>query len=400
MSNQITVRHVIGLVVPAFDRGGLEQVVLNLYRGYKSLGHDCVVLVENNVSGYMTKRLQRKQDVVVFNKDETTFFRTCAVRSVTVLHYHYSVYLLRTMKYLGIYTIYTIHNVYTWLDDEIFRERADQILAADRVVAVSRFVRDYFCVRKGVSFESVDIVPNGVDLSALTPGARITREALGLPPNGFLFANIASWHRNKHQILVIRAAELLLERISDFCVALVGNPADLEYQAEIEARLVNSAARSHIRLVPFVAAEFLNSFYREVVDCVLLPSLQEGCSNVVLEALATDRMMILTDVGNAQEAAALSDRVRIVRPAYPDVQAVSAARIYELSRSNRAPNMQEVVDSMFDFIVNPRAPTRAERLSACLRSIDVSNMVARYADFISAQASLLTLSSPIPSFSD
>ena len=391
MSAQITVRHVVGLVVPAFDRGGLEQVVLNLYRGYRSLGHDCVVLVENNVSGYMAKRLGRKQDVVVFNKDETLFLRTCAVRAVTVLHYHYSVYLLKAMRALGIYTIYTIHNVYTWLDEETFRERADQIIAADRVVAVSRFVRDYFCVRKGVSFESVNIVPNGVDLSALTHGARITREALGLPPNGVIFANIASLHRNKHQALVIRAAELLLERTSDFCVALVGNSTDPEYQAEIENRLVNSAACSHIRLVPFVEAELLNSFYREVVDCVLLLSLQEGCSNVVLEALATDRMMILTDVGNAREAATLSDRVRIVAPAYPEIQAVSAVSIYELSRLDNTPNIQKVVDSMFEFIVTPPAPTAAERLGACLQSIDASIMVARYADFISAQASLLML---------
>lgn len=55
-----SVRQSIGLVVPAFDKGGLAQVVLNLYLGYRSLGHDCVVLVENNISGYMAKRLDRK----------------------------------------------------------------------------------------------------------------------------------------------------------------------------------------------------------------------------------------------------------------------------------------------------------------------------------------------------
>jgi glycosyltransferase involved in cell wall biosynthesis len=386
MSNQA--HHVIGLVVPAFDKGGLEQAVLNLYRGYRSLGHDCVILVENNVSGYMAKQLERKQDVVVFNKDETLFLQTCAARGVTVLHYHYSVYLLRTMRALGIFTMYTLQNIYTWLDDEAFQERADQILSADQVVAVSRFARDYFCSRKGVSFERVSVVPNGVAVPGLMSGTQITRQALGLPSSGVIFANIASWHPNKHQALIIRAAELLLERRSDFCVVLVGNSGDPDYQAEIEARLLVSEVRSHVRLIPFITAEFLGSFYREVVDCVLLPSLQEGCSNVVMEGLATDRMMILTDVGNAREAAALSDRVRIVRPAYSDLRAVTAAFIHEMSRMGDAPNVQEVVDAMFDVIATPPAPTGPERHSACLQAIDVNNMVARYADFIEAQASL------------
>jgi glycosyltransferase involved in cell wall biosynthesis len=337
----------------------------------------------------MAKQLERKQDVVVFNKDETLFLQTCAVRGVTVLHYHYSVYLLKTMRTLGIFTMYTLQNIYTWLDDEAFQERADQILAADQIVAVSRFARNYFCSRKGVSFESVSVVPNGVAVPGLMSGTQVTRQALGLPSNGVIFANIASWHPNKHQALVIRAAELLLERRSDFCVVLVGNPGDPDYQAEIEGRLLVSKARSHVRLIPFITAEFLGSFYREVVDCVLLPSLQEGCSNVVQEALATDRMMILTDVGNAREAAALSDRVRIARPAYSDLRAVTPAFIHEMSRTGDAPNVQEVVDAMFDVIVSPPAPTRPEKHSACLQAIDVNNMVARYADFIGTQALLM-----------
>ena len=33
-------RPVIGLVVSSFDKGGLEQVVLNLYRGYRAAGYE------------------------------------------------------------------------------------------------------------------------------------------------------------------------------------------------------------------------------------------------------------------------------------------------------------------------------------------------------------------------
>jgi glycosyltransferase involved in cell wall biosynthesis len=145
---------------------------------------------------------------------------------------------------------------------------------------------------------------------------------------------------------------------------------------------------TYIRLVPFVSAEHLGTFYHEIVDCVLLPSLQEGCSNVVLEALATDRMMILTDVGNAREAAALSARVRIVPPAYPDVHALTPVMIAELSRTSDTSNVQEVVNAMFDMILDPPSPTDAANLESRMLAIDSSIMARHYGSFIAAEALL------------
>lgn len=76
MAEESGKRGTIGLVVPAFDRGGLEQVVLNLYRGFRRAGYDCLILIENNEAGYMSS-LVRPGDAFIFNRDERLFLNKC-----------------------------------------------------------------------------------------------------------------------------------------------------------------------------------------------------------------------------------------------------------------------------------------------------------------------------------
>lgn len=165
---------------------------------------------------------------------------------------------------------------------------------------------------------------------------------------------------------------------------------DAEYHEEIERILAVSEVRKHVRFIPFISADRLGSFYRDVVDCVLLPSLQEGCSNVVLEALATDRAMILTDVGNAREAAVLSKRVRIISPAYATPRVLTPTIVDKLSRTGDAPNLDELVKAMFDVIENRLPPTEQAQLDVCRGSIDAETMVSSYAGLLGKVPLLVT----------
>ena len=63
---------VIGLVVSSFDKGGLEQVVLNLYRGYRQAGYPAYILVEQNILGAMAAEVP-PQDIFVFDRNEDAF---------------------------------------------------------------------------------------------------------------------------------------------------------------------------------------------------------------------------------------------------------------------------------------------------------------------------------------
>lgn len=365
----------IGLVVPGFDKGGLEQVVFNLYKGYKAAGYRCIILSETNTSGQMSARLDEPGDFFIFNCDETLFLKACRRRGLTHLHYHYSTFGLAGATAIGLRTLYTIHNVYTWLEDDAFIARSHQIMSASCVVAVSRLVRDYFCKRAGIDFEDVLVIPNGVDVDHLLAGAGSSQSNDG---GRFVFANIASTHRNKHHAVAIGAAERLLPLRSDFVVILLGNVGDPAYDQEIATKIAASSARDHIVRQAYISPDRIGSFYRDVVDCVLLPSLQEGCSNVVLESLAAGKPMILTAVGNAEEASALSDRVIVIPPAYSDIQKLRPGIIDELSRSSETRNVDALAGAMLSMMEAGYDPLDAEQLKSLHAQISVGKMVDAY----------------------
>lgn len=335
----------VAIVVPSFDRGGLEQVALNLYRGYRALGSRCIVLVERNEAGYMLGRLERPGDGIILNGDESLFVEALARHEIDVVHYHYSTFGLAAARRLGLFTLYTVHNVYTWLDDAGFAHHAGQIMEADRVVAVSRFVRDYFCRRAQVPMDQVDVIPNGIDLSWIAGAGAGTLPDLDIPAGRFVFVLPASYFPVKHHPLALRAAELLLSRRKDFHLVFVGNVGDEGYAVDVDTLVASSPARTHVSQVACLSHDQMAAVYQQLADCVVLPTIQEGCSNVVLEALAFDRSLIITDVGNAAEARALSPRVRVIDRA-EEIDALTPDRIEALSRTGDCRNLRALVDAM------------------------------------------------------
>ena len=109
-------RPAIGLVVSSFDKGGLEQVVLNLYRGYLAAGRQVYLLVEENILGPMAQQVDPER-LLVFNRDEDTFLHLCRQHDIRVLHYHYNTYMMHGVRLMGFRVLYTIHNIYTWKSD-------------------------------------------------------------------------------------------------------------------------------------------------------------------------------------------------------------------------------------------------------------------------------------------
>ncbi len=380
----------VALITPAFDRGGLEQVVLNLYRGYRRAGCDCIVMVETNQAGYLASFVADEDDVFVFDGNEKLFLGKLYERRVNVVHYNYTYVGLSALKAIGVFTVYTLHSVYTWLDGVGFERCRSEVLQADEIVAVSTYVRDYFRRRARLESRPIRIIQNGVDVEALDAGAeRLRRSDLDLPEDVHVFAHVGSFFRNKHQAVTIRAGEILAARGRDFRLLLVGNVGDAVLHQELVAMLSRSPARDRVRLVDFISRERMKSFYRDIVDVVLLPSLQEGCSNVVLEALVFGKPLVLTDVGNARDAAALSSAVSIIPPAYADVHELDERMIDRLSRTGDTLNAEPLADAMEAWMgeVVPGATRTAD--PDLRRSLATDAMVAAYLDIFANRRDVL-----------
>lgn len=370
----------VGLVVTGFDKGGLEQVVYNLYREYKKKGINAYILCEKEEqAGYFIGLLDDVRDFCIFKSDFETFISYCYKKRITHLHYHYNTCFMEQASKCGIKVIYTIHNVYTWFNDRDISYRAEQLRYCDEIVAVSSVVKDYFCHRSGLPTEFVKVIPNGIELHELnssnTLPENLSRKSLDLEKDDIVFAQLASFTPVKHQIGLIGVMEKLIEKNPKAKLLIVGNVLDRDYYNQFIKKLKNSPAENNIKIIQYFDHRFVGNFLKEIVDCAVLATLQEGCSNFVIEAICTETPIILTDVGNAQDVKEIVSRV--VRPAYGDNKYVQVDELHELSINKECCNTDEIVNAMMDYIENIDAYKAKARVSELIKNNFSSETMAK-----------------------
>lgn len=346
-------RRSIALVLNSFDKGGLEQVVLNLYKQYRDLGYKTYILVQNNQVGDLAKFIKDQRHIYVFNNDLNKFLTFCWKKKINILHYHYNVFKIDKLKKMGFKTIYTIHNVYAWMGDQEIKERARMLSYADYIVAVSNFVKEYFCKRTNTKLSRVKVILNGIDFLELdnSKSCKLSKETLGINQEDIVFANIASFHRGKHQAVIIGAIEKIIEKKSNIKILFLGGKGDDNYFDEIMDMLKNSISKSNIKYVPYIDRLEMGYFLKNIADVFLLPSIQEGCSNAVLEALYCGLPMVLTKVGNAEEISKIGS-VILVSNAFNDVSKLTIDDIVDLSQNKMTKNVNELSDAILKMIDN------------------------------------------------
>lgn len=129
------------------------------------------------------------------------------------------------------------------------------------------------------------VVPNGVDLQHWAPGDReAARAALGLD-DAPLVVCVGRLHRQKGQHLLLDAWPQVLAAVPDARLALVGSGPDADaLQARRPARTCFAGGTEDVR--PWLVA----------ATVVAQPSVWEGMPLSVLEAMASARSVVATDV--------------------------------------------------------------------------------------------------------
>lgn len=332
---------VVGLVTTGFDKGGLEQVVFNLYKNYRDAGVKAYILCQDgNAMGSFADKLYDVRDFCIFEDSVEVFLAYCYRKRITHLHYHHNTCFIEQARECGIQTIYTIHNAYTWFDDVAMNRWCAMVDKCDSIVAVSSFAKDYFCARSDIRPDRVQVIPNGIDLLELdSPSVlpqRLTKAGLGLGEGDLVFAQAASFSPYKHQIGLIGVMEQVIRKDPRVKLLLVGNVLDDEYHAAFLNALNTSPAKDHIITINYFDHKYMGGFLRQTVDIAVLATLQEGCSNYVLEAMACKTPMILTKVGNAED---IKDAAVLVEePAFSEIGTLSIEKIMKLSLQKKGKN--------------------------------------------------------------
>jgi sugar transferase (PEP-CTERM/EpsH1 system associated) len=179
----------------------------------------------------------------------------------------------------------------------LFRKMAYSM--TDVVFTVTRELRDFHARQSWTDPERVRVVYNGVDTDRFTPNAqtraRVRRE-LGIAQTTCLIGSVGRMVPIKDYGTFLRAADQLRTRGADLSVLLVGSGPELDSLKRHAGAIESLRGRVHFLGASDQVPDVLNA-----MDVFVLPSLGEGMSNTILEAMASGLPVVVTDVGGNPE---------------------------------------------------------------------------------------------------
>jgi teichuronic acid biosynthesis glycosyltransferase TuaC len=223
----------------------------------------------------------------------------------------------------------------------------------DFLVTVSGDLRSK-AVAMGASPEKARAIVNGCDLSVFHVRDRLeARQKLRIDPTAEAVVYIGRLDVKKGLCELVGAAASLHPDRPNLQVNLVGEGPD---RPVIESAIQANNAGGYVHLRPSCSFDDV-AVWMAAADVVTLPSYMEGCPNVVLEALASGRPVVATNVGGIpelmsdecgrlvppREAAALANALASVLDSAWDAAAISARR--SRSWDTVAAELLEVLES-------------------------------------------------------
>jgi glycosyltransferase involved in cell wall biosynthesis/2-polyprenyl-3-methyl-5-hydroxy-6-metoxy-1,4-benzoquinol methylase len=306
-----------------FTQGGTEQVMLDVARSLREDQFDVSLLILGKQGADVEKLRQEGIEVLTLpaeNRRER-YRDLLRERRIDVVNAHYSLFGASQVAEEGIPFVETVHNSYVYLSPN----GAAAYRAADPHVSaylcVSQMAAHYADVKIGLPVSKMIIVPNGVDLArldAVEPDARgKLRRELGLTDKDFMFLNVACFQPLKCQDVLVRAFAEVARRRPEAKLVLVGqkmymHPRFFEQVQQLVARYGLE------RAVIFTGLRRDVPRFYAAADAFVLPSLVEGWSLALGEAVAAGLPAVATSVGSAPD---LLPRVggRLVRPPFGDI---------------------------------------------------------------------------------
>jgi len=169
----------------------------------------------------------------------------------------------------------------------------------DAVFTVSEELRDYHTRQAWISPERIRVICNGVDTHRFAPDPRargMTRKQLGVPEDAFVFGSVGRLVAIKDHRTLLRAGEVLQRRGRSIHILLVGSGPELDRLQKDVSHSPELQGRVHFAGTSHDVPNLLNA-----MDAFVLPSICEGMSNTLLEAMASGLPVLATRVGGNPE---------------------------------------------------------------------------------------------------
>lgn len=296
--------------------GGMENGLINLVNNMSASRYRHAIACVEDYSDFRQRITRADVDVIALHRSRAgiwrmrrDIFRLCRTLKPAILHTRNMSGLdaLLPARLAGV--THCVHGEHGWdvdnLDGTQFKPALLRRLHApliERYITVSRHLHDYLVTRIGIKAARIAHIYNGVDTERFFPA---THKARAWLPAEFrderllLIGTVGRIQRVKDQTTLLQAFAQLVAEQPELTATLrlvVAGDGPLLSELKLEAQSLKIA-----HLTWFAGALQNVPELLRALDVFVLPSLNEGISNTILEAMASGLPVVATAVGGNVE---------------------------------------------------------------------------------------------------
>ena len=388
----------IVMELQAFDRGGLEKVVLDSSVLLRRRGVETIIVSCAPV-GHLGS-VAREHGLTVYElpqNDRENFYAALLHRhKVKLAVSHFSRTGYQVFARLSIPNITFVHNVYAMLHGESLDAFRSDDSFVTAYISVSANATRYATGRLGIGADKITTVPNGLDIEEhmkLSENPKsVNRAQFGLADDDYVFLNAASYNLHKGHYLMADAMRLVLKKRRDLKILCVGNVIVPHHVETFQDFLKREALDEHI-LMPGYFKDI--SELHAISNAFLLPSFIEGWSIAMNEAMFYGKPMILTDTGASREVIADSDIGKLIPNEYGDILSLDCLLLDDIAYRQRTfRTAAYLAQAMIEFASNPQhwQVAGAKGREKIIANYSFSTMIDRYIDVMESVLSQTRMS--------
>lgn len=170
-----------------------------------------------------------------------------------------------------------------------------------KYLANSEAVKDFYIEHIGVQPKKITVIPNGLDIEyfdSILPDPEL-KKSLSISPDDFTIICVANFHVNKGHRYLLEAFETVSLRRSESTATIQPHSLKLllvgdgEERKNLERQIETYRSKNNIL---FLGRRTDVPQLLKISNCFILPTLFEGMSNALMEAMAAGLPIITTDI--------------------------------------------------------------------------------------------------------
>ena len=317
-------------VVSGIADGGLEKVVYMIVSGSQSgeYEHFISVLVKDSNSFLETDFLKLGCRITVFDFENRLFdlssikknliqiFKLAGYirkNNIRIVHSHdfFPAFCARLAAVVaGIFYFYkvkkifvTLHNSFIWLNK--YHHFVNRILSlfTSKIICVSGSVLEYSLMHDKINRNKYVVIFNGIDEDLFIPDKSCIdeyRQEFGISNEKLIIANIGVLSIRKGQKYLVESFRILSQKYDNLVLLIFGSGREHEafIEEELQKMIENYSLNDKVKIIN--PRKDINRVYN-IFDIYVMPSITEGQSLCVIEAMFMERLCLLSDIPSFSE---------------------------------------------------------------------------------------------------